>query len=152
MAPKGSITYTFTHMGNFLLLLLLLGPPLVSNSRPKHQPQSPNTSLEAQIIALRHKCQPSGPNPSLKTQIAATKPKSQPHGPIQASKPKSQLEGLNCCLKALILEENQEGERENSPHICVREWVIEPFGATALHPPSASIRTFISKAHVLLTI
>ena len=115
------MTYAFTHMGNFLLLLLLLRPPLVSNSRPKHQPQSPNTSLEAQIIALRHKCQPSGPNPSLKTQIAATKPKSQPHGPIQASKPKSQLKGLNRCLKALILEKNQEGEGENSPYVTMCE-------------------------------
>ena len=47
-APKGSMSYAFTHMGNFLLLLLLLlrPPPL------KSQSQGPNPSLEAQIPVL----------------------------------------------------------------------------------------------------
>ena len=59
-APKGSMTYAFTHMGNFPLLLLLLllllrtpPPPKlhahISASRPISQPQGPNPSLEAQI-------------------------------------------------------------------------------------------------------
>ena len=51
-APKGSMTYAFTHMGNFLLLLLLLllrPPPL------KSQSQGPNSSLEDQIPVLRAK-------------------------------------------------------------------------------------------------
>ena len=64
-APKGSMTYAFTHMGNFfllLLLLLLLHPPLI-----KFQSQGPNLSLEAQIPALRPKYQPRGPNPILKS-------------------------------------------------------------------------------------
>ena len=54
-ASKGSMTYAFTHMGNFLLLLLLHTPPLPSLRahfsawRPISQPLGPNPSLEAQI-------------------------------------------------------------------------------------------------------
>ena len=70
---KGSMTYTFTHMGNFLLLpLLLLRPPSDPSleaqfpvSRPKPQFQSPNPSLEALFLASRPKSQPGGPDPSL---------------------------------------------------------------------------------------
>ena len=60
-ALKGSMTYAFTHMGNFLLLLLLLllHPPI------KSQSWHPNSSLEAQIPVLRPKSKPPGPNPSL---------------------------------------------------------------------------------------
>ena len=56
-ALKGSMTYAFTHMGDFLLLLLLLllllrtPPPPVS--RPISQPGGPYPSLEAQIPDLR---------------------------------------------------------------------------------------------------
>ena len=67
VAPKGSMTYAFTHMGDFLLLLhllLLLRPP----------PSNP--SLEAQIPVSRPKSQSRGPNPSLKAQILASRPKS----------------------------------------------------------------------------
>ena len=45
-APKGSMTYAFTHMGDFLLLLLLLLRPPPSNP-----------SLEAQIPVSRPKSQ-----------------------------------------------------------------------------------------------
>ena len=55
-APKGSMTYAFTHMGNFLLLLLLLRTP-------------PPPSLQAYISAWRPISQPRGPNPSLDAQI-----------------------------------------------------------------------------------
>ena len=52
-APKGPMTYAFTHMGNFLLLLLLLlRTPLPPASRPISQPGGPYPSLEAQISVL----------------------------------------------------------------------------------------------------
>ena len=54
MAPKGSMTYAFTHMGDFLLLRLLRTPP--------------PPSLEAHIPALRPKSHPRGPNPSKEVQ------------------------------------------------------------------------------------
>ena len=58
-APQGSMTYAFTHMGDFLLLLLLLllrpSPPQIPVSRPKFQSRGPNPSLEAQIPASRPK-------------------------------------------------------------------------------------------------
>ena len=44
-APKGSMTYAFTHMGDFLLLLLLL--LLLRPSPLKSQSRGPNSSLEA---------------------------------------------------------------------------------------------------------
>ena len=49
------LTYAFTDMGNFLLLLLLLldSPPPIS--RPKFQFQGPNPSHKAQILATRPK-------------------------------------------------------------------------------------------------
>ena len=43
-APKGSMTYAFTHMGDFLLLLLL-------------RPSPSNPSLKAQIPVSRPKSQ-----------------------------------------------------------------------------------------------
>ena len=49
-ASKGSMTYTFTHIGNFLLLLLLL--PFLLLLLPLRPPPS-NPSLEAQIPVLR---------------------------------------------------------------------------------------------------
>ena len=45
---KGSMTYAFTQ-GDFLLLLILLGPPPL--------PPGPYLSLEAHILALRPKSQ-----------------------------------------------------------------------------------------------
>ena len=63
-APKGFMTYAFTHMGNFLLLLLL------------HRPFAPSPSLEAQIPVPRPKSQSRGPNPIRKAQILASRPKS----------------------------------------------------------------------------
>ena len=54
-APKGSMTYAFTHMGNFFLLLLLLHTP---PSKLKIQPKSSTPSLEPQIPASRLKTQP----------------------------------------------------------------------------------------------
>ena len=69
-APKGSMTYAFTHMGNFLLLLRTPPPPslqaYISAWRPISQPRGPNPSLEAQIPPSRPKSQPQGPNSSLK--------------------------------------------------------------------------------------
>ena len=79
-APKGSMTYAFTLMGNFLLLLLLC-TPLPSASRPKSQPQGPNSSLEAPIPTLRLKSQSRGSNLSQEAQIPASKLKSQLQGP-----------------------------------------------------------------------
>ena len=67
-APKGSMTYAFTHKENFLLLLLLL---LLLRPLPPSNP-----SLEAQIPVSRSKSQSQGPNPSLKAQILASRPKS----------------------------------------------------------------------------
>ena len=62
-APKGSMTYAFKIMGNFLLLplfiLLLCTPPS-------------NPSLEAQIPVLRPKSQSWDLNPSLEAQILAS--------------------------------------------------------------------------------
>ena len=62
-APKGSMTYAFTHMGNFLLLLLLLRTP-------------PPPSLQAHISASRPISQPWGPNPCLEAQIPTPRSKS----------------------------------------------------------------------------
>ena len=67
------MTYAFTHMGNFLLLLLLLlrtpSPPSlqahISAWRPISQPRGPNHSLEAQIPLSRPKSQLQGPNSRL---------------------------------------------------------------------------------------
>ena len=47
-APKGPMTYAFTHMGDFLLLLFLLLPPL---------PGFKTQILWASIPALRLKSQ-----------------------------------------------------------------------------------------------
>ena len=65
-APKGSMTYAFTHMGNIFLLpllLLLLRP-------------TSNPSLEAQIPVSRPKSQSRDANPRIKAQILASKIKS----------------------------------------------------------------------------
>ena len=71
----GSVTYAFTHMGNFLLLLLplllLLTPP--STSGLISQSHGPYPSLEAQILVLRPNSQPHGPNPNPKAQIPASR-------------------------------------------------------------------------------
>ena len=64
-APKGSMTYAFTHMGKFLILLLLL-------------PLLPSPPTPTQILVLRPKSQPQGQNPSLKAQILALRSKSRP--------------------------------------------------------------------------
>ena len=53
-APKGSMTYAFTHMGSFLLLLLLHTPP-PQVSRPISQPPGQNPILKAQIPIPRPK-------------------------------------------------------------------------------------------------
>ena len=50
------MTYAFTHMGNFLLLLLLLRTPFP-------QPSGPYLSLEPHIPASKPKSQSWGPNP-----------------------------------------------------------------------------------------
>ena len=52
-APKGSMTYAFTHMGNILLLLHLL----LLRTPPSPQPPGPYLSLEAHIPAWRPKSQ-----------------------------------------------------------------------------------------------
>ena len=85
-APKGSMTYAFTHTGDFLLLFLLLCPPPLKSqsrgqnsslkakipvSRPKSQSRSPNPSLEARIWALRLGSGPQGWNLGLETGILA---------------------------------------------------------------------------------
>ena len=53
-APKGSMTCAFTHMGNFLLLLLLL---LLFRTIPSPQLPGPYLSLEAHDPILRPKSQ-----------------------------------------------------------------------------------------------
>ena len=58
MALKGFMTYAFTHMGNFLLPLLLplpLHTPLPPASGPMSKPQGLYPSLKAQIQVLRPK-------------------------------------------------------------------------------------------------
>ena len=56
-APKGSMTYAFTHMGNFLLLLLLLlllGSGVLAGIWPlrlRFGPQGWDMGLEAEIWA-----------------------------------------------------------------------------------------------------
>ena len=80
-APKGSMTYAFTHMGDFLLLLLLLllhaspsNPSLEAQipvSRPKSQLQGPNLSLKVQILAWRLKYGPQGWDLELQARIWA---------------------------------------------------------------------------------
>ena len=67
---KGSMTYAFTRMGNFLLL-----PP--SFSYPPF-PLGPNPSLETKIPTSWSSFQPQGPNPRGKAQIPAQRPKYQP--------------------------------------------------------------------------
>ena len=55
-APKGSMTYAFTHMGNFLPLLLLLESGLLAGiwtSRLRFWPQGWDLGLQARIWALR---------------------------------------------------------------------------------------------------
>ena len=64
-ALKGSMTYTFTHMGNFLLLLLLspsVHPPLIQilASRPKSQSRCSNPIFKAQIPPSRLGLRPHG--------------------------------------------------------------------------------------------
>ena len=72
-ALKESMTNAFTHMGDFLLLLLLCPPLQIPVSRPKFWSQSLNPSLKAQIPASRPKFQPRGPNFSLKVGIWASR-------------------------------------------------------------------------------
>ena len=81
-APKGSMTYAFTHMGNFLLLLLLL-----FRTRPP-------PSLQAHISASRSISQPRGPNPSLEVQIPTSRPKSHLTAKILSLRPKFQPQGI----------------------------------------------------------
>ena len=69
VAPKGSMTYAFTHMGDFLLLVLHTPPPL-----------GLYLSLEGHIPVLRPKSQPQGPNPSPEPEIWASRPGSGPLG------------------------------------------------------------------------
>ena len=76
-APKGSMTYAFTHMWDFLLLLLLLLPLLRTPPPPSH---------EAHISASRPIFLPRGPNPSLEAQIPTSRPKSLPQGPNSSLK------------------------------------------------------------------
>ena len=71
------MTYAFTHMGDFLLLLLLRPPP----SNPSLEALNP--SLEAQIPALRPKTQPQGPNPSYEAQ--SQEEETAPLGPLPCS-------------------------------------------------------------------
>ena len=54
-APKGLMTYGFTHMGNFLFLLLLCPSVRTPHpaSRPKSQSLGPNPIPKAQILASR---------------------------------------------------------------------------------------------------
>ena len=52
MAPKESMTYAFTRMGDFFNLLLLLLLLLL------HPPSDSDPNLKAQILALRPKSQP----------------------------------------------------------------------------------------------
>ena len=49
-APKGLMTYAFTHMGDFLLLLLLLLLLRPPPSKLISWPWGHNPSLEAQIL------------------------------------------------------------------------------------------------------
>ena len=71
-APKGSMTYAFTHRGNFSSSSSFIPLPL------KSQPRGQNPSLEAHILASRPKSHPRDPNPNLETQILALTSKSQP--------------------------------------------------------------------------
>ena len=67
MAPKGLLTYAFTHMGDFLFLLLLLHP------FPPSQAQGSNPSPETQISASRLGFGPGGLDLGFKTGILASR-------------------------------------------------------------------------------
>ena len=77
-APKGPMTYPFSHRGNFSFFssfFFFSVPPL----RLKSQPQGSNPSPNAQIIVSSLRAQilrasdPQSLNPSLKAQISACK-------------------------------------------------------------------------------
>ena len=71
-APKESISYTFTHMGNFLLLLLLIPlhtPPTIPVSRPNFQSQGPNPSCKTPIPAKRSRFGPQGWDLGLQSRV-----------------------------------------------------------------------------------
>ena len=72
-----------SHMGDFLLLLLLR-PILKSQSR------GPNSSLEAQIPVLRPKFQSQGPNPSQKVG--------------SQEEEEEEKEKIPICVKALVID------------------------------------------------
>ena len=56
VAPKGLMTYAFTHIwGIFSSSFSFSVPPLPPASRPISQPGGPYSSLEAQIPVLRPK-------------------------------------------------------------------------------------------------
>ena len=65
-APKGPMTYAFTHKGNFSFFFFSFS---VCPLRLKLQPQGSNHSLEAQITASWLKSQAHGSNHSLEAQI-----------------------------------------------------------------------------------
>ena len=98
-APKGTMTYVFTHRGNFSSSFSSVCP---LPPRLKSQPPGPNPSLKAQIPASRPKSQPWGSNSNLEAQIPVSRLKSQPQGSnpclyaqIPASRPQFQPPGSN---------------------------------------------------------
>ena len=93
------MTNAFTHMENFLLLLLLLPQPTQTLApRPKSQSWGPNPSLDAQTSAPRS-------NSSPKAQIRVSRPKSLPPGQnagLEAQIPASRLKSQNPSHEAQI--------------------------------------------------
>ena len=129
-ALTGLMACVFTHMRNFLLLLLFHPPCLklkaqIPASRPKYQPWGPDHSFQAQIPAFKSKSQPRNSNRSHKAQFPTTWPNSSLKAQITAWRLKSLLEVLH------PRGELRRGRRRFP--ICVKDWVIKPFGAAALH-------------------
>ena len=100
-APKGLMTYAFTHGEISPFPPVYPTPPLrpyssieaqILDSRPKSQPWGLNPRLEAQIPGSRLKSQAQGSNPKLKAQILGLRLKSQARGSNPS--PKAQIPGL----------------------------------------------------------
>ena len=126
MAPKGSMTYAFTHMGNFLLLLLLLllGSGLLAGiwtSRLRFGPQGWDLGLQARILAFRLGFGPRGWDLGLKTGIWASRLEFGPR---------------DWDLRGGGMEEGEK-EKEKIPHMC-ESIGHRPFQSRCPAPPLTS--------------
>ena len=142
------MTYAFTHMGNFLLLLLRTPPPPslqthISAWRPISQPRGPNPSLEAQIprdwnlglgveiLALRMGFEPQDWDLGLQAGIWASRLRYGPGGWGEGGA--------------------EEKKEEKIPHMC-ESISHRPLWGRCPASPLTSTKTYLSRARVPLTI